>query len=300
MTSEYVISHHQGSEFQEVYFNKYMTGGIPLALARALLHTFGVFFYFGILSIVLLAIPLAFLLDWQNFPARIREQWERGNFQNLLALGLVALLGLLGMGISIQMLVKIWATFFRIVRSRAYFVTGRPLAYTGGLPTFSGGRRVMWRSGGKSPDKLEVAGRKFDLNHCWRVRELLQLGERNFLGSEPLASGIAAGFWLKAPLRVWYVPLTGVLARVDIQLPGQKEILARAQKLSQGLADWYGIHKAGLSQADIAKTQKLSDELELLRNKLASDLTATECKEAEDRLATLEDWLSALDIRIPR
>jgi hypothetical protein len=90
-----------------------------------------------------------------------------------------------------------------------------------------------------------------------------------------------------------------VLARVDIQLPGQKEILARAQMLNQGLEDWYRGHKADLSQADIAKTQKLSDELELLRTRLSSDLTAKERKDAEDRLATLEDWLSALDVRIP-
>jgi hypothetical protein len=292
-------SHQTALEFQEVYFNKYMTGRTTLALARALFHTFGAFFYFGVLSIVLLAIPLAFLLDWQNVAGRIGEQWEQGNFQNLLGLAVGSVVGLLGLGVSIHMLVKIWSTLFRIVRSRVYFETGRPLACVEGQPTFSGGRRSAWRSSGKAPDKLEVAGRKFDLNHCWHVRELLKLGTRNFLGTEPLALGMTGGFSLKVPLRVWYVPLTGVLARVDIQLPGQKEILARAQMLNQGLEDWYRGHKADLSQADIAKTQKLSDELELLRTRLSSDLTAKERKEAEDRLATLEDWLSGLDIRIP-
>lgn len=294
--SEYVISHQPESEFQEIYFNKYLTGGIPLALARALIHTFGVFFYFVVLSIVFLAIPLAFLLDWQNFPARIREQWEQGNFQNLFALGLVGFLGLAGLVISIQMLVKIWATFFRIVRSRAYFVTGRPLAYIEGLPTFSGGRRSGYRSGGKPPDKLEVGGRKFDLNHCRRVGELLKVARRNFLGAEALPSGLAYGFTLKAPLRVWYVPPTGVLVRVEIRPPGQTELVRKAETLKRELGDWYERHMTELPEKDKDKTQRLISELESLKVQLAHGTPAA-VTEAENRLADLEHWLSFLEIR---
>jgi len=158
----------------------------------------------------------------------------------------------------------------------------------------------MGRTGGKPPDNLEVDGRKFDLNQCWRFCELLRLAERNFLGTEPLPSGMTGGFTLSVPLRVWYVPATGVLARVEVRAPNQMEIVDRAQMLEQGLTDWYRLHRNKLSPEDIAKTQRLSEELKSLKTKLCREGSAIETKEAEERLATLEDWLGALGIHISK
>jgi hypothetical protein len=296
MKAQYLISHQRESQFQETYFNKYLTGRLAFALMKAFLHTFGILFYFSVVSIVLLAIPLAFLLDWQNFPAKIREQWEQGHIQSLFALTLVGFLGLLGIGVSIQMLIKTWTTFARIVRSHLYFGSGQPLSSVEGPPTFSGGRRSLGRTGGKSPDKLEVGGRRFDLNHCWRVSELLKLSRVNFVGAEPLASGIATGFTLQVPLRIWYVPATGVLARVEMRPVGQSDLLRRAQTLKQRLDDWYQIHATKLSQRDVAKTGRLSKELESLETELASGMPESR-KQAEEHLANLEEWLGFLGVR---
>jgi hypothetical protein len=296
MNAQRVISHQPKSEFQQIYFNNYLTGTLLFPFGKAMVHTFGIFFYFVIVSLVLLAIPLGFLLDWQNLPTRISEQWQQENIGNLLGLGLIALLGLLGLGISLQMLMKTWATFFRIARSRMQFGLGQSLEFVEGPPTFSGGRRSLGRTTGKPPDTLEVCGKKFDLNHCWRVRELLKVASRNFVGTEALPSGIASGFTLQVPLRAWFVPSTGVLARVDLQEPSQTQILNRAATLNKALAEWRRTHGSEMSPKDLAKVQRLSEELNSLQTTLSRNGSGEDRSAAEDQLATLEDWLRALNV----
>jgi hypothetical protein len=286
------------SEFQEVYFNKYLAGTLLAPLWRVLFYSFGIVLYtplFVALAIVAIAAPIAYLLGWQNAPPKMTATPGSGDIKDWLGLALMALVGLIVVAFSVRALLKVWAVFFRIARSRFHLMAGLPLASVEGVPTFSGGMR-SYRSGSKPPDKLEIGAMKFDLNHCWRFRNLLKLGTENFLGAEALPSGLASGFTLTAPLRVWYVPSTGVLVRVELQPPGQTELIGKAETLKRELMDWYQRRAGELSKKDRAKTCQLIDELESLKAQLASRLPAHAREKAEDRLAELEQWLSALDI----
>jgi len=279
------------SEFQEVYFNKYLVGTLLAPLLRALFYSLGILFYtplFVALAIVAVAVPLAFLLGWQKSPPNMAAPSGSGNIKDLFALALMALVGLIVVAFSVRALIRLWAIFFRIARSRFYLMAGQPLASIEGAPTFSGGMR-SYRSGSKPPDKLEVGVLKFDLNHCWRAKNLLKLGAENFLGAEALPSGLASGFTLKAPLRVWYVPSTGVLVRAEMRSPSQTELVHKAETLKRELINWYERRATELSEKDRAKTRQLIDELESLKAQLARE-------EAQERLAELELWLSSLGI----
>jgi hypothetical protein len=219
-----------------------------------------------------------------------------GNLKERLGLALIALVGLLVVAVCVRLLVKVWATFFRIVRSHFYVTSGKPLASVEGAPTFSGGRRTGYRSSGKPPDKLEIEGMKFDLKHCWRTGQLLELRTKNFVGAEASPAGLAYGFTMRVPLRVSYVPSTSVLVRVEMRQPGQTDLARKAEGLKRELAYWYERRKTELSEKDKANTRQLIDELESLKLQLAPLIPARIRKEAEDRLAELEHWLSFLDV----
>lgn len=269
-----------------------------LPFAKALAQTIGIVVYVLVISLVLLVIPVGFLLDWQDLPAQIAAQWQKGALGNLLALALIALLGVAGVMVSVHLLMKTWAVFFRITRSRLYFATNQSLQFVAGLPMFSGGRQSLGRTGGKPPDVLEVGGMKFDLNHCWRVRELLNVASRNFVGTEPLPSGIAGGFTLSVPLRAWFIPSTGVLARVDLQEPNRNELVNRAARLKAALDEWRRRHRSQMPPKDLDRARRLSEELSALQVSLSQNGSDKYRTEAENRLATLEEWVRVLDIRL--
>lgn len=282
---------------QEVYFNSYLTGTLLAPFFWALFLSFGIVVYMPLyvtLAVLVFGVPLVLMLGWIKPPTNRVALSENGDIRELLGFGLLGLVGLLVVAIFARWLVRVWMTFFRIVHARFYVRPGKPLASVEGLPTFSGGRRSGYRSSGKAPDTLEVGQMKFDLAHCGRVAELLKLGTQDFLGAEALPAGLAYGFTLQVPLRAWYVPATGVLVRVEMRALGQNELVARAEILERALTDWYASHAAELPEEEKVKTQRLIDELESLKARLASGTPGRAGAEAKDRLGELELFLGWL------
>ena len=69
MAVRYGATEERESEFQEVYFNKYLTGTLVAPLLRALFHTLGFAFYAPLsvaLAVVAVGAPIALLLGWQK------------------------------------------------------------------------------------------------------------------------------------------------------------------------------------------------------------------------------------------
>lgn len=279
----------------QVYSNSYLTGTLLGPFFRALVLSFGIVVYmplFVTLAVLVFGVPLVLILGWNKPPTDKVASLESWDFKELLGLGLLALVALVVVAIYLRLLVKVWMTFFRIVHARSYVMAGQPLASVEGEPSFSGGRQSAGRTGGKAPDKLDVGPIKFDLDHCGRVEELLELRTKNFVDVEASPAGLDFGFRLRVPVRAWYVPSSRVLVRVEMRALGQSEVVGRAEILERALTDWFASQAAELPEEDKLKTKRLIDELQSLKARLAHGAPGR--AEAEDRLAELELFLSWL------
>lgn len=203
--------------FEEYFFNGYMRGSLTRAFLRACVHTFGTIFYFGVLS--LLSAGLAIGLGLQLLSGGPAGSTDPSPLGKVLILAFLGIAGFGGLALSFGVIRGAWRVYGLVARTKRALDGGEALAYVEGLPRFWGGRQSMGRTGGKAPDKLDVCGRTFDLQCCLRPPELSKLQTESFTSPDALPRGTGSGFILDVPLRVWFVPSTGVLVRVDVARP---------------------------------------------------------------------------------
>lgn len=282
-------------EFEEVYSNSFLRGLLVVPFARAILLSFALVWW--LLPALFLLSPVYFAFNWHETLISLSKRSPK---EALAASGgavVAVLLGVLFVGVILYLAFSYWRQFFLIARSRLYVANGSALSTVEGTPVFSGARKTS-RSY-VDVNKLHISGREFDLNCCGRVKSLLKVRERSFVDvsvRESTDPGTDEGFKLRVPMRVWYVPSTGVMVRAELPAIGQAQWSRRIDVLEQRLARFEERHKNDYSQAGFAKSMKLRTELEELRVQMGAGLSPELRRSAEDRLKQLDRLLGSTDL----
>ena len=117
------------------------------------------------------------------------------------------------------------------------------------------------------------------------------LGMTPFVDSTPREStdpGTGRGFKLSVPMRAWYVPSTGVLVAAAMPTMGRDAVMRRIDVLQQRLTKFQERHAMNYSQKDVAKTEKLWNELASLKVQIGGGFSPAMRADAAERLRKLD------------
>jgi len=207
------------AEFQEVYRNSYLRGILAGPFLVNVFCTLVAVAGLGLPTIFLLAIPVYLAQNWHQNIVILSQQTPAQAVWRVVLTGLAILAGLMLAFMIVYLPLERWRVFGRLVRSRAYLLSGLQLAMVEGPPVFSGRTPAYAGRRGTPLKTLHAGGHEFDLKSCGHLSKLLTIGERPLVDTrarEAADPGTQLGFKIRQPIRVWYVPSTNVIVNVEV------------------------------------------------------------------------------------